>query len=136
MLRFALGERGPTTTVRCVTSAAAAASRHASTPRAMRRSFSLGGKTIVLGGDYRQTLPIVKMASRAQTVDVALTRSKLWKWFAENTFKLTENMRIEQARAASAPGDDAELEQLERFARWLLRLGEGKEPTEEIDTIK
>ena len=28
-----------------------------------------------------------------------------------------------------------ELEQLERFARWLLRHGEGTEPTEELDTI-
>ena len=107
-------------------------------------SVPFGGKTIVLGGDFRQTLPIVKFASRAQILEVALTRSHLWPEFKQMT--MTENMRIERAReqlqqttaaaAASAADPAAELAKLEAFAQWLLRLGDGIEPTDELSHIK
>lgn len=101
-----------------------------------------GGKTIVLGGDFRQTLPIVRFASRAQTVDMALTRSHLWPGFT--SFALVENMRIEKAREALADcvHDDgmdtdaaANLANLEEFASWLLRIGNGTEAADELCTI-
>ena len=38
---------------------------------------------VVLAGDFRQTLPVVKQASPAQTLDVAITRSKLWRHFRQ-----------------------------------------------------
>ncbi|CAI0382189.1 unnamed protein product [Linum tenue] len=37
-----------------------------------------GGKTVLLGGDFRQTLPIVADAGREESVDASLTRSYLW----------------------------------------------------------
>ncbi len=40
-----------------------------------------GGKVIVLAGDFRQVLPVVKGGSRAQIVNAALNRSELWKYF-------------------------------------------------------
>ena len=101
-----------------------------------------GGKTIVLGGDFRQTLPIVRFASRAQTVDMSLTRSHLWPGFA--SFALVENMRIEKARemlADCADGDEMEtnsadkLAELQEFAAWLLRIGNGTEAADELCTI-
>lgn len=72
----------------------------------------------MLGGDFRQTLPIVKKGSRAQTVGAAMHRSALWPNFEQ--FALTENMRVQMA--------GGERETLHDFAQWLLRLGEGTEP--------
>lgn len=96
-----------------------------------------GGKTIILGGDFRQTLPIVKFASRAQTLDAALTRSKLWRHFAgENTFALTENMRVRAARQTlNSERDAAQLEELEHFAKWLLSIGEGTAEADALEQI-
>ena len=37
-----------------------------------------GGKVVVLAGDFRQTLPILKLASRPQIVNVTLKKSQLW----------------------------------------------------------
>ena len=96
----------------------------------MGNKLPFGGKVIVLGGDFRQTLPIVKRGSRAQTLDVALTRSPVWSKF--KTFRLTENMRV---RKAIASGGDAET--LQSFADWLLPIGDGTDATtDEVHTIK
>eukprot|EP00966_Prymnesium_polylepis_P135106 3122926-Prymnesium_polylepis.2 len=56
------------------------------------------GKVIVLGGDFRQVLPVSKRASRAQIVDSCLNRSALWT--ALTLFSLQENMRVRTARAS------------------------------------
>lgn len=96
----------------------------------MGNKLPFGGKVIVLGGDFRQTLPIVKRGSRAQTLEVALTNSALWDKFQK--FRLTENMRV---RKAIADGGDATT--LQRFADWLLPIGNGTDPTtDELHTIK
>jgi hypothetical protein len=40
-----------------------------------------GGKTVVLGGDFRQVLPVVEGGSRLEldTIDASITNSYLWK---------------------------------------------------------
>jgi hypothetical protein len=40
-----------------------------------------GGKTVVLGGDFRQVLPVVESGSRLEldTIDASITNSYLWK---------------------------------------------------------
>jgi hypothetical protein len=43
-----------------------------------KEDLPFGGKTIVFGGDFRQTLPVVRKGSRAQIVDASLRRSYLW----------------------------------------------------------
>ncbi|XP_074367621.1 uncharacterized protein LOC141708047 [Apium graveolens] len=43
-----------------------------------RSSRPFGGLTVVFGGDYRQTLPIIQKASRGETVGSTLNQSKLW----------------------------------------------------------
>jgi ATP-dependent DNA helicase PIF1 len=40
-----------------------------------RHELPFGGKTIVLGGDFRQVLPVVKKGSRGQIVGASLRRS-------------------------------------------------------------
>ena len=52
-----------------------------------------GGKLVVLGGDFRQILPIVKRADMAVTVGACLNRSPLWEDI--QCFRLTVNMRVQ-----------------------------------------
>jgi len=43
-----------------------------------RSDLSFGRKTVVLGGDFRQVLSIVRKGSRAQIVGASLRRLYLW----------------------------------------------------------
>jgi hypothetical protein len=74
-----------------------------------------GGKTIVLGGDFRQILPVVAKGRREQIVEASINKSSLWKYC--RVFILTKNMRLEQN-----PGDNAARE----FAKWILQIGDGE----------
>ena len=85
------------------------------------------GKVVLLGGDFRQVLPVSRKASRAQVVASCLSRSALWKNFAK--YRLTENMRVMRI---AGPQDRS---RLARFADWLLRVGEGVQPVETDDLI-
>ena len=44
-------------------------------------NIPFGGKTFLLGGDFRQTLPVVKMAIAAQIVEQSILRSPLCPFF-------------------------------------------------------
>ena len=64
---------------------------------------------MLLGGDFRQVLPVVPRAPPAVIVDTCLKRSPLWPLFRQH--RLTRNMR--------ALPDEGEL------AAWQLELGNG-----------
>ncbi|XP_010412531.1 PREDICTED: ATP-dependent DNA helicase PIF1-like [Camelina sativa] len=68
-----------------------------------------GGKTVLLGGDFRQILPVVPQGSRQDTVQAAINRSHLWT--ACKIFNLSKNMRLKKS--------DAD------FAAWILNVGDG-----------
>ena len=68
-----------------------------------------GGKTVMLGGDFRQILPVIPQGSRADTVLASISHSYLWKNC--HKFTLRTNMRVNQ--------DEKE------FSEWLLKVGEG-----------
>ena len=72
-------------------------------------SRPFGGKTVLLGGDFRQVLPVVPRAPPAVIVDSCLKRSPLWPLFHQHQF--TRNMR-------TLPGEG-------EFAAWLVQLGSG-----------
>ena len=57
-----------------------------------------GGKILVLAGDFRQCLPVVPRANRADTVSHCIKQSHLWRYF--QVLQLTENMRV---RASGDP---------------------------------
>jgi len=76
----------------------------------MRVNRPFGGKPIILGGDFRQTLPVVRRASPAQTVEACIRRSNVWRHFT--VAHLTRNMRTRNDQQA--------------FADWLLSIGEGR----------
>ncbi|GJY21535.1 DNA helicase, partial [Tanacetum coccineum] len=87
-----------------------------------------GGKNIILGGDFRKTLPVKMKASKAKILDASITASYLWTGF--NVYTLHENMRL------SRPGiSEHEKERVQRFSSWLLDIGDGNigEP-DEADT--
>ncbi|XP_019058078.1 PREDICTED: uncharacterized protein LOC104814022 [Tarenaya hassleriana] len=68
-----------------------------------------GGKTVLLGGDFRQILPVVQQGGRPDTVLATLSRSYLWA--ACNVYMLTRNLRLNRS----------EIE----FAKWILQVGNG-----------
>lgn len=68
-----------------------------------------GGKLFLLGGDFRQVLPVLPRKSRVAIVENCIKSSTLWPLMQVHT--LTRNMR-----AGIGEAD---------FAQWLLRLGNG-----------
>nr|XP_043615266.1 uncharacterized protein LOC122587219 [Erigeron canadensis] len=69
-----------------------------------------GGKIMVMSGDFRQVLPVIKKGTRAQIVDSSLRMSPLWS--ITKKIRLTINMR-----ARTDPW----------FSDFLLRVSDGEE---------
>ncbi|MCH80586.1 ATP-dependent DNA helicase PIF1 [Trifolium medium] len=76
-----------------------------------------GGKVVVLGGDFRQILPVVRHGSRGDIVNRTISSSKLWKHC--NVLKLTTNMRLK------TDSTDKSKAELKEFADWILKIGDG-----------
>ena len=74
-----------------------------------------GGITVVLAGDWRQILPIVRKGARPEIVAACLKSSPLWQHV--QVMKLSKNMRMLLAGHNSAT-----------FADHLLEIGEGRVP--------
>ena len=77
-----------------------------------------GGKVVCLGGDPRQTLPIVRRGGRAQIVRACIQSSLLYPGMKQ--YKLNQNMRTDK--------DEVD------FASYLLSVGEGKEEVYEEES--
>ncbi|CAH1440382.1 unnamed protein product [Lactuca virosa] len=82
----------------------------------MQKDELFGGKVVVLGGDFRQTLPVVPNGSKHDTIAAFLTNSYLWRTLC--LLQLDENMR-------------ALLDPI--FTDFLLRLGDSNENSDEDD---
>ena len=74
----------------------------------------MGGVTVVLSGDFRQTLPVIPRGTKADELKACLKSSVLWKHV--KLLKLSTNMR------AHLHGDHLS----QQFANTVLQLGEGK----------
>jgi len=77
----------------------------------MKDNRPFGGKVLILGGDWRQTLPVKQWGNRATVVDSLLSRCQLWKDVQK--YRLVINERIRRN------GNDKEFEDL------LLSIGNG-----------
>ena len=86
-------------------------------------SALMGNVPVVLSGDFRQILPVVKKGTAADEIRVCLKSSALWRHV--KTLHLTVNMR------AQLFGDASSAE----FANKLLQLGEGKVAKDKDDLI-
>ncbi|CAN6885780.1 unnamed protein product, partial [Brassica oleracea] len=78
-----------------------------------------GGKVIVFGGDFRQVLPVINGAGRAEIVLASLNSSYLWEHC--KLLKLTKNMRL--LSDGLSPEEAADLR---GFSDWILKIGDGK----------
>ncbi|VDO32171.1 unnamed protein product [Heligmosomoides polygyrus] len=86
----------------------------------MQKNEPFGGKIMLLGGDFRQVLPVVEKGSRRDFVEVCPKMSVLWPLF--KIHKLTASMRLND-------NDYCHRE-------WLLKIGNGKVPSDENGDIK
>ncbi len=73
-----------------------------------------GGKILLLGGDFRQILPVLPHAEPAEVVANTILHHYTMRDGTFQKFSLTENMRLSRDARDSATHRD-----------WLLRLGEG-----------
>lgn len=78
-----------------------------------------GGKTMILCGDFRQILPIVKHGSRVQIVNATINRSHLWEQVQQ--FHLNTNERVKRS-------DNADQTTMQEFADTLEQIGDGTYP--------
>ncbi|CAF4160953.1 unnamed protein product [Rotaria sp. Silwood2] len=76
----------------------------------MNINAPFGGKIMILGGDFRQVLPIIRLANRSDLVAASLTSSDFWSYF--KVMHLHQNMR-------TGPGE-------EKFSKWLIKLDNGE----------
>lgn len=78
-----------------------------------------GGKSVLLGGDFRQILPVVAGGTKEDIIHASLSSSPLWHEF--KIFTLNENMRL-----SSNGLSDVEKIELQLFAKWILMIGNGE----------
>ena len=78
-------------------------------------SKPLGGKTMLLGGDFRQILPVIPKGTRQDTVNASISKSYLW--HSAQVHTLSINMTLRQAD--------------KKFAEWILSVGNGTTATVE-----
>jgi hypothetical protein len=80
-----------------------------------------GGKPVVLGGDFRQILPVVPKGSRHAIVNASITNSDLWKHVTVLTMNI--NMRLLNTNLEQKQKDE-----LHDFSKWVLAIGNGTIP--------
>ncbi|XP_061345413.1 uncharacterized protein LOC133291177 [Gastrolobium bilobum] len=76
-----------------------------------------GGKVVVLGGDFRQILPVIPYGSRQDIVHATINSSHLWSHC--HLLTLTKNMRLNSGSSAH------NLEEIKEFSEWILKVGDG-----------
>ncbi|XP_071688102.1 uncharacterized protein [Rutidosis leptorrhynchoides] len=81
-----------------------------------------GGMPILLGGDFRQILPVILKGKRQEVIHACINRSDLWHHCQLHT--LSRIMRVNEYSA-----DGAHDTQKHAFNKWVLDVGEAKVPT-------
>ncbi|KAI5407159.1 hypothetical protein KIW84_053420 [Lathyrus oleraceus] len=78
-----------------------------------------GGKVLIMGGDFRQVLPLVRKVTKAQMISVCIVQSHLWNH--TKILCLRQNIRSLHDQ---------------EFAEFLIRIGDGVEPTKPDDMVR
>ena len=86
----------------------------------MKKELPFGGIVVVLGGDFRQILPVIRKGSRNEIVNSSLKRSYLWKDVIQ--LKLTINMRVKLSNSVNK-------QEQNYFEQLLLDIGNGTFPS-------
>lgn len=82
----------------------------------LQSNIPFGGKVVVLGGDFRQILPVIPRGSRENIVHATINSSPLWRHCT--VLRLKKNMRLQSSSADT----DCNKE----FADWILQVGNGE----------
>ncbi|OMO62293.1 DNA helicase PIF1, ATP-dependent [Corchorus olitorius] len=77
-----------------------------------------GDRNVILGGDFRQILPVIPHGTKGDVLAATITNSELWRSFKVYTLKT--NMRLQQPNMT-----DEYRKSLGEFAQWLLDVGDG-----------
>ena len=88
-----------------------------------------GGKLIVLGGDFRQVLPVIPRAGPAEVVAACINRASFWP--RVNRLRLRQNMRVLRLEQQGADASD-----LRAWAAFLERIGDGTEHTTTVGGVE
>ena len=87
-----------------------------------------GGKSVIFGGDWRQTLPIVPRSSEARQMSMCLKSSHVWEYV--KLFNLTKNIRVQSS------SDNPEMnDRVEQWKHQLLEIGNGTYPQDDNGDI-
>ncbi|XP_078436351.1 uncharacterized protein LOC144707103 [Wolffia australiana] len=73
-------------------------------------NIPFGGKVVVMGGDFRQMLPVIQKGSRSMIISSSLNRSDVWRHCS--IFLLKTNVRVSPEQQA--------------WSEFLLAVGEGR----------
>jgi len=84
---------------------------------------SFGGMRVVLGGDFRQILHVVRKGLRQDIFYASINSSKIWAYC--NVLRLTVNMRL---GASSVP---VEQEEIANFGKCILSIGDDNDASDE-----
>jgi hypothetical protein len=87
-------------------------------PNVANRERMFGGMTMLLGGDFRQILPVIPKAKRQEVISSCINRSKLWAKC--QVFKLTRSMRVNEYGTHGTIDTDKQ-----KFNQWVLDVGDG-----------
>nr|XP_016494696.1 PREDICTED: uncharacterized protein LOC107813895 [Nicotiana tabacum] len=85
----------------------------------MNTNVLFGGKVVVLGGDFRQILPVVRNGKKEDFINESLLYSRIW--YELEKLQLSENMRAK----IDPP-----------FCDYLMRIGNGYEQASSTNKIK
>ncbi|KAL6538118.1 hypothetical protein OROGR_012108 [Orobanche gracilis] len=88
-----------------------------------------GGIIVVLGGDFRQILPVISKGSRSDIVASSIKSSDIWNFCT--VLQLSQNMRL----STFATSDD-DLDEIKEFADWILKIGDGCSQTNDSGEYK
>ena len=77
-----------------------------------------GGMTVILGGDFRQILPVITAGTKEHIIDATITNSYLWPYFEILT--LTKNMRLKHNNISTEENFE-----ITEFSNWILEIGNG-----------
>ena len=80
---------------------------------------AFGGKLVLLGGDFRQILPVITHGSRESIVAATIHRAIFWNDCS--VLHLRINMRLQRI---DEPNET--VPNVEEFARWILEVGDGQ----------
>ena len=85
------------------------------------RDRIFGGVTVLLGGDFRQVLPVIPKGSRVEIVQSCINQSELWKHY--KIFTLTRSMRVNEYT------ENGQIDTRKQdFNKWVLAVGDGTIP--------